>query len=75
MAKWFNDLTESGFKSFNTILATFYSHYPEILNYLDNRSPKASTESFNAKIKAFRPTQLSARYIPFFLFRLAKIYT
>jgi transposase len=26
MAKWFNDVTDSGFKSFNTISATFYSH-------------------------------------------------
>lgn len=67
MAKWFNDVTDSDIKSFNTISATFYSHYPEILNYFDNRSTNASAESFNAKIKAFRA-------IPFFLFRLAKIY-
>ena len=74
MAKWFNDVTESEFKSFNTISATFYSHYPEILNYFDNRSTNASAESFNAKIKAFRATQRGVRDIPFFLFRLAKIY-
>lgn len=75
MAKWFNEVTDSGFKSFNTISATFYSHYPEILNYFDNRSTNASAESFNAKIKAFRATQRGVRDIPFFLFRLAKIYT
>lgn len=57
MAKWFNDVTDSGFKSFNTVSATFYSHYPEILNYFDNRSTNASAESFNAKIKTFRATQ------------------
>jgi len=74
MAKWFNDVTDSEFKSFNTISATFYSHYPEILNYFDNRSTNASAESFNAKIKAFRATQRGVRDIPFFLFRLAKIY-
>lgn len=74
MAKWFNDVTDSGFKSFNTISATFYSHYPEILNYFDNRSTNASAESFNAKIKAFRATQRGVRDIPFFLFRLSKIY-
>ncbi len=56
LAKWFNDITESGFKSFNTISATVYSHYPEILNYFDNRSTNASAESFNAKLKAFRAT-------------------
>jgi len=74
MAKWFNDVTDSDIKSFNTITATFYSHYPEILNYFDNRSTNASAESFNAKIKAFRATQRGVRDIPFFLFRLAKIY-
>jgi len=74
LAKWFNDITESGFKSFNTISATIYSHYPEILNFFDNRSTNASAESFNAKIKAFRATQRGVTDIPFFLFRLAKIY-
>jgi len=56
LAKWFNDITDSGFKSFNTISATIYSHYPDILNFFDNRSTNASAESFNAKIKAFRVT-------------------
>ena len=74
MAKWFNDVTESAFKSFNTISATFYSHYPEILNFFDNRSTNASAESFNAKLKAFRATQRGVVDVEFFLFRVAKIY-
>lgn len=74
MAKWFNDITDSEFKSFNTISATVYTHYPEILNFFDNRSTNASAESFNAKIKAFRATQRGVRDISFFLFRLSKIY-
>ena len=74
LARWFNDVTNSGFKSFNTISATLYSHYPEVLNFFDNRSTNASAESFNAKIKAFRTTQRGVVDIPFFLFRLSKIY-
>ena len=74
MAKWFNDVTESGFKSFNTISATFYSHYPVILNFFDNRSTNASAESFNANLKAFRATQRGVVDIEFFLFRVANIY-
>lgn len=74
LAKWFNDVTDSGFKSFNSISATLYSHYPEVLNFFDNRSTNASAESFNAKIKAFRATQRGVVDIAFFLFRLAKIY-
>ncbi|RIH62736.1 transposase, partial [Mariniphaga sediminis] len=71
---WFNDVTDSGFKSFNTISATFYAHYSEILNYFGNRSTNASAESFNAKIKAFRSQFRGVRDITFFLFRLTKIY-
>ena len=74
LAKWFNDVTDSGFQSFNSISATLYSHYPEVLNFFDNRSTNASAESFNAKIKAFRATQRGVVDIPFFLFRLTKIY-
>lgn len=74
LARWFNDVTDSGFKSFNTITATIYSHYERILNFFDNRSTNASAESFNAKIKAFRSTQRGVRDINFFLYRLSKIY-
>ena len=74
LARWFNDVTDSGFKSFNTISATIYVHYPNILNFFDNRSTNASAESFNAKIKAFRATQRGVTDITFFLFRLSKIY-
>ena len=74
LAKWFNDITDSGFKSFNTISATVYAHYPEILNFFDNRSTNASAESFNAKIKAFRAIQRGLTDTSFFMFRLAKIY-
>ncbi len=73
LARWFNDITDSEFKSFNTISATIYSHHPEILNFFDNRSTNASAESFNAKIKAFRTTQRGVTDISFFLFRLANI--
>ncbi|MEA4841474.1 MAG: transposase [Bacteroidales bacterium] len=40
LARWFNDVAESGFKSFNTISGTIYEHYPEILNFFDNRLTK-----------------------------------
>jgi transposase len=74
LAKWFNEVTDSEFKSFNTISATIYVHYQNILNFFDNRSTNASAESFNAKIKAFRATQRGVTDISFFLFRLSKIY-
>jgi transposase len=74
LARWYNDVTESEFKSFNTISATIYTHYKEILNFFDNRSTNASAESFNAKLKAFRTSLRGVRDINFFLFRVSKIY-
>ena len=74
LARWYNQVAESEFKSFNTIAATIYEHYQEILNFFINRSTNASAESFNAKIKAFRASLRGVVDIPFFLFRLTKIY-
>ncbi len=74
LARWYNDVTESGFKSFNTISATIYSHYPNILNFFDNRSTNASAESFNAKLKNFRAVMRGVTDVNFFLFRVAKLY-
>jgi len=53
LARWYNEVEESEFRSFNTIAATIYEHYDEILSFFINRSTSASAESFNAKIKSF----------------------
>jgi transposase len=74
LARWYEQVNNSGFKSFNTISATIYEHYDEILNFFINRSTNASAESFNAKIKAFRASLRGVSDMKFFLFRLAKIY-
>jgi len=44
LAHWYNQITESGFKAFNTISATIYSHYQDILNFFDNRSANLSSK-------------------------------
>lgn len=74
LARWYNKVAESEFKSFNTIAATVHEHYDEILNFFINRSTNASAESFNAKIKAFRAALRGVVDINFFLFRLTNIY-
>ncbi|MDR1197875.1 MAG: transposase, partial [Prevotellaceae bacterium] len=74
MARWYNKVEEAGFHSFNVIAATFYEHSEEILNFYTNRSSNASAESFNSKIKSFRAELRGVLDIPFFLFRLSKLY-
>ena len=74
MAKWYNQVEEAGFHSFNVIAATFHEHYEDILNFYVNRSSNASAESFNAKIKSFRAALRGIVDEKFFLYRLSMIY-
>ena len=45
-----------------------------ILNFFDNRSTNGKAESFNSKIKGFRANLRGVTDIPFFLFRLSKLF-
>lgn len=74
LARWYDKVEKTGFKTFNTIAKSIQEHYLTILNYFDNRSTNASAESFNAKIKAFRSSFRGVRNVSFFLFRLSNIY-
>lgn len=74
LAQWYNKIGLSGFNAFNTVAASIYNHYENILNFFDNRSTNAAAESFNAKLKAFRASMRGVKDIAFFLFRVAKIY-
>lgn len=74
LAKWYDEVDKSGFKSFGTVSRSIQNNYQYILNFFDNRSTNASAESFNAKIKSFRSQFRGVRDIPFFLFRLTNIY-
>jgi len=74
LARWYQEVEKSGFKSFAILLKTFTIHYNDILNYFNNRSTNASAESFNAKIKKFRSNFRGVRDRAFFLFRLQNIF-
>lgn len=74
LARWYNKVAETDFRSFNTIAATVYEHHDEILNYFDNRSTNASAESINSKIKAFRAKLHGVTDKKFFIFRLCNLY-
>lgn len=74
LARWYEKIEQSGFKKFATVKRSISAHYRTILNYFDNRSTNASAESFNAKIKSFRAILRGVKHIPYFLFRLTKIY-
>jgi len=74
LARWHEQVRQTGFKAFNTTSRSIQNHYETILNYFDNKSTNASAESFNAKIKAFRTQFRGVKNIEFFLYRLAQLY-
>ncbi len=74
LARCFNEVEESGFKSFSTLRKTITNHYRDILNYFDQRSTNAAAESFNAKIKNFRLQLRGVKDRTFFLFRLTQLF-
>ncbi|MEG0033117.1 MAG: transposase [Mucinivorans sp.] len=59
---------------FNSVIQTMQNNYGSIVNYFDHRSTNASAESFNAKVKAFRAQLRDIEDIPFFIFRLSKLF-
>lgn len=74
LARWYDQVDRSGFLSFGTIARTIQSHYQNIINFFDKRSTNAASESFNAKIKAFRRVFRGVKDKAFFLFRLSNLY-
>lgn len=74
LAHWYDQVDKSGFLSFGTVARTIQTHYLNIVGFFKRRSTNTASESFNAKIKAFRAQLRGVRDIAFFLFRLTNIY-
>jgi len=74
LARWYDKVEKLNLKFFNSVIDTMQNNYGTICNYFDNRSTNASAESFNAKVKAFRTQFRGVRDIPFFIFRLTKLF-
>lgn len=74
LARWYDEVDKSGFEAFGTVARTIQTHYLRIVAFFKNRATNVASESFNAKIKAFRAQLRGVRDVAFFLFRLSKIY-
>lgn len=74
LAKWYDKVEKLNLKYFKSVIETMQNNYQTIVNYFENRSTNAAAESFNAKVKAFRSQFRGVRDIPFFIYRLAKLF-
>ena len=70
--KWTDDVLEKETKEFYTVANTVKNNLENILNFFINRNTNA--KSFNSKIKLFRANQRGVVDVPFFLFRLHKLF-
>jgi transposase len=74
LAHWYNRVERLNLKFFKSVITTMQNNYDTIANYFTRRATNASAESFNAKIKAFRSQFRGVRDIPFFIFRIEKLF-
>ena len=66
LARWYDEIDRSGFLSFGRVARSIQVHYLNIINFFEHRSTNASSESFNAKIKAFKSQFRGVRVVRFF---------
>lgn len=76
---WYAKVTEKAkaheeLEVFTTPMETVQEHEETILNYFLHRSTNASAESFNAKLKGFRALVRGVNDLPFFLYRVSRLY-
>ncbi len=72
--QWKEKVMATKIEEFNTVVNSLEYHLENILNFFDNRSTNAYAESFNSKIKGFRANLRGVTDVPFFLFRLEKLF-
>lgn len=72
--KWFEKVKQYDFPCFVTAAESIKSHKETILNFFVNRTTNALAESFNSKVKAFRNIFRGVKDVPFFIFRVTKIF-
>ena len=71
---WYKNVGKSKIRELFAVRDTIMGKEEYVLNYFNNRSTNASAESFNSKIKGFRTQVRGVSALPFFIYRLVKIF-
>ena len=71
---WYRKVSESTLREVKAARDAIKTKEEEVLNYFINRSTNAHAESLNSKMKAFRAQIRGVQDMPFFMFRVAKIF-
>ena len=71
---WYTSVGKSAIHELFAVRDTIKSKEEYVLNYFINRSTNASAESLNSKMKGFRTQVRGVADLPFFMYRLMKIF-
>ena len=71
---WYSDVGKSLIRELIAVRDTIKSKEEYVLNYFTNRSSNTSAESLNSKMKGFRSQVRGVADLPFFMYRLMKIF-
>ena len=74
LRSWYKDVGRSKIEELLSVRDTIMSKEDYVLNYFNNRSTNASAESLNSKMKGFRFQVRGVSDLPFFMYRLMKIF-
>lgn len=72
--EWYQAVTGCTIREVKSARDAIKAREENILNYFIDRTTNASAESFNSKLKAFRAQLRGIRDLPFFIFRICKIF-
>ena len=72
--EWYKAATNCSLREIKSARDAIKSREEEVLNYFINHSTNAGAESLNSKIKSFRAGLRGVSDLPFFMYRLYKIF-
>ena len=72
--EWYKTVSRCTSREMKSARDAIKSREDEVLNYFINRSTNAGAESLNSKMKSFRAQLRGVSDLPFFMFRLSKIF-
>ena len=72
--EWYQSVADCTIREIKSARDAIKSREDNVLNYFIDRSTNASAESFNSKLKAFRAQLRGIRDLPFFIFRICKVF-
>lgn len=74
LQEWYKCVADCTIREIKSARDAIKDREDNILNYFINRSTNASAESLNSKLKSFRAQVRGVTDLPFFMYRVGKIY-